>query len=411
MSAKIQRFYMRLSLMVAQFMIMGVLSVWMRVWVCLYPESIGDPLPLQRGPRFAGLILLVCVLTRLEREQLEGSEIICGTFGRPKQGLKYNLYATLHNAPPASASTMLRMNQSTHQDYKYPTDDYTKALARSQKGHIWAAIACSIFEDDKEYKDMYAEDNHKFALAVCNHFGQLVLVSTHLMPLVQKTFEGNLAFMPKTISSVPSIDHTSNLAALTKGGSKDKQAAPPPDHSGLTGDTEIDLIIEDEVIDDTIDKMLDLLLTQGKGKEKALSPPSTNELMVEEPSSDDMDCSSHIPYVEPSIPNTAFDNVDDNMGMQDWDDMGVLEDNNTIQSHLSKKHPYSSPSPPPNVSLPSPSHGKFQMHADCAINHSAICSPKPPSSLALSSALSLCSHSCTSSMASCLSKVLSLEVC
>ncbi|KIK35728.1 hypothetical protein CY34DRAFT_28982, partial [Suillus luteus UH-Slu-Lm8-n1] len=113
----------------------------------------------------------------------------------------------------------------------------------SQKGHIWAAIACSIFEDDKEYKDMYAEDNRKFALAVCNHLGHLRMkykkhhtrftqTSTGINPLdateqvlinfpwfdaLDALWKGNLAFTPKTISSAPSIDHASNLAALTKG--------------------------------------------------------------------------------------------------------------------------------------------------------------------------------------------------
>jgi hypothetical protein len=50
----------------------------------------------------------------------------------------------------------------------------------SQKGHIWAAIARCIFEHDEEYKDMYAEDNHKFALAVCNRLGQCVFPSFHM---------------------------------------------------------------------------------------------------------------------------------------------------------------------------------------------------------------------------------------
>ncbi|KIK38343.1 hypothetical protein CY34DRAFT_39373, partial [Suillus luteus UH-Slu-Lm8-n1] len=133
----------------------------------------------------------------------------------------------------------------------------------SQKGHIWAAIARSIFEDDEEYKDMYAEDNRKFALAVCNRLGHLrtkykkhharftqtgaginpldatgaknlreqVLIDFPWFDALDALWKGNPAFAPKTISSVPGIDHASNLAALTKGNSKDKQAAPPPDPS------------------------------------------------------------------------------------------------------------------------------------------------------------------------------------
>ncbi|KAG2067986.1 hypothetical protein BDR04DRAFT_1158488, partial [Suillus decipiens] len=224
----------------------------------------------------------------------------------------------------------------------------------SQKGQIWAAIAHSIFEDDEEYKDMYAEDNCKFTLAVCNRLGHLrtkykkqharftqtgaginpldatgaknlreqVVIDFLWFDALDALWKGNPAFAPKTISSVPGIDHASNLAALTKGSGKDKQVAPPPDPSSLTGDTEIDFVIEDKVVDDTIDEMLDPLLTQGKGKEKALPPPSTNKPMVEEPSPDDMDCSSHIPCAEPPIPDITFDNADDNTGMQDWDDMG-----------------------------------------------------------------------------------------
>lgn len=227
------------------------------------------------------------------------------------------------------------------------------------------------------------------------NFTEQVLIDFPWFDALDALWKGNPAFAPKTISSVPGIDHASNLAALTKGNSKDKQAAPPPDPSSLAGDTEIDLVIEDEVIDNTINEMLDPLLTQGKGKEKALPPPSTDEPMVEEPSPNDMDYSSHIPHAEPPIPNTAFDNADDDMGMQDWDDMGALEDDNTIQPRLSKKRPYSSPSPPPPV----PSHGKFQTHADRAMNRGTIRSPKPPSSIASSSASSSRSHSRTSSTA------------
>ncbi|KAG1791494.1 hypothetical protein EV424DRAFT_1354953, partial [Suillus variegatus] len=39
----------------------------------------------------------------------------------------------------------------------------------SQKNHIWAVIAEVIFEKDEEYKDVYAEDKHKFTMAVSNH--------------------------------------------------------------------------------------------------------------------------------------------------------------------------------------------------------------------------------------------------
>jgi hypothetical protein len=45
----------------------------------------------------------------------------------------------------------------------------------SQKGQVWAAIAKTIFVEDEEYKVMYAEDNHKFALAVSNRLTQCVL--------------------------------------------------------------------------------------------------------------------------------------------------------------------------------------------------------------------------------------------
>lgn len=44
----------------------------------------------------------------------------------------------------------------------------------SQKNHIWAVIAEVIFEKDEEYKDVYAEDKHKFTMAVSNHITQCV---------------------------------------------------------------------------------------------------------------------------------------------------------------------------------------------------------------------------------------------
>jgi hypothetical protein len=59
-------------------------------------------------------------------------------------------------------------------------------------------------------------------------------------------WKGNPSFAPKTISSVPGVDHAGGMAALTKGKGK-QTVAPPPDSYDLVRDTKNDII--DNVMD------------------------------------------------------------------------------------------------------------------------------------------------------------------
>ncbi|KAG1807035.1 uncharacterized protein BJ212DRAFT_1485892 [Suillus subaureus] len=292
----------------------------------------------------------------------------------------------------------------------------------SQKSHIWVTITQTIFAEDEEYKNIYAQDNHKFALAVSNHLNYLrnkykkhcacflqtgaginpldateqVLADFPWFDALNALWKGNLVFAPKTILSAPSVDHTSGMATLTQGKGKGKEIVPPPpDPYDAVGDTEGDLIND----------VTDLPpLTQGKGKEKALPLPSPDEFMDETPSPNNIDHSSHIPQVNPPLPHTLSNDANDNMDVQQWDDvrddnfeLAEQGDDHAIQIHISNKHPYPSPSLPPTYTPCTPkflSHGKFQMHTDHALNRSTIHTPKPPSSL--QSLSHSHSHSCTS---------------
>ncbi|KAG2140707.1 hypothetical protein BD769DRAFT_1662618 [Suillus cothurnatus] len=158
----------------------------------------------------------------------------------------------------------------------------------SQKSHIWATIAQTIFAEDKEYK----------------------------------------MYMPKT---------------NTKQGQRN--SAPPDPYD--VGDVEIDL--NNNVTDI-------FLLTQGT--------------------------------VNPTLPSTLFNDANDNMDSEQWDE--VRDDNlelaeqgdNVMQIHIPNKHPYPSSSLPPTYTL------------YCAINPGIIHTPRPPSSLMSSSlsASSSCAH-------------------
>ncbi|KAG2367605.1 hypothetical protein BDR07DRAFT_1372743 [Suillus spraguei] len=110
---------------------------------------------------------------------------------------------------------------------------------RSQMGQIWAAIARTIFAEDKEYHAMYAEDNRKFALTcifppslmnkykkhcACFHqtgaginpldaasgknLQEQVVADFPWFDALDALWKGNPAFAPKTILSAPGIDHT-----------------------------------------------------------------------------------------------------------------------------------------------------------------------------------------------------------
>ncbi|KAG1803075.1 uncharacterized protein BJ212DRAFT_1487189 [Suillus subaureus] len=293
----------------------------------------------------------------------------------------------------------------------------------SQKSHIWATIAQTIFAEDEEYENVYAQDNHKFALAVSNHLNYLrnkykkhcarfLQTSAGINPLdateqvladfpwfnaPDALWKGNPVFVPKTILSAPGVDHASGMAALTQGKGKGKEIAPPPpDPYDTVGDTEGDLM----------NNVTDLPpLTQGKGKEKALPLPSPDEFMDETPSPNNIDCSSHIPQVNPPLPHTLSNDANDDMDVQQWDNVGddnfeLAEqgDDHAIQICISNKHPYPSPSPPPTYTPCTPkfpSCRKFQTHTDCALNRGTIRTPKPPSSLLSLSLLVSSSHSCS----------------
>jgi hypothetical protein len=54
------------------------------------------------------------------------------------------------------------------------------------------------------------------------NFKEQVLIDFPWFDALDALWKGNLAFVLKTISSAPGIDHASNLAALTKGGGKNK---------------------------------------------------------------------------------------------------------------------------------------------------------------------------------------------
>ncbi|KAG1790238.1 uncharacterized protein HD556DRAFT_1491298, partial [Suillus plorans] len=281
----------------------------------------------------------------------------------------------------------------------------------SQKNHIWAAIAEVIFEKDEEYKDAYAEDKHKFTVAVSNRITHLrnkykkqharfhqtgaginpldaagaqnlreqVLIDFPWFDILDKLWKSNPVFALKTISSVPGVDHAANMAALTQGKGKQMVAqAPSPDPDNIVGDTESDII--DDILDEP-------LLAQGKSKEKALPPPCPDEPMDEDLNPNDDH--TFITQPEPPLPSTPLNDADDDGEPRD-NNFGPSnqEDEDTVQQRPSNKRPCPS-SPPPTHALHTPnnhSRGKFQTHVDRVTNRGAIRSPKSsPSQMSSSS--------------------------
>ncbi|KAG1798873.1 uncharacterized protein HD556DRAFT_1525379 [Suillus plorans] len=219
----------------------------------------------------------------------------------------------------------------------------------SQKNHIWAAIAEVIFEKDEEYKDAYAEDKHKFTVAVSNCITHLRNKYKKQCARFHQTGAGinpldaagaqnlrapttNLLFTaPKTISSVPGVDHAANMAALTQGKGKQMVAqAPSPDPDNIVGDTESDII--DDILDEP-------LLAQGKGKEKALPPPCPDEPMDKDLNPNDDH--TFITQPEPPLPSTPLNDANDDGEPRD-DNFGPSnqEDEDNVRPTSALAHPH-----------------------------------------------------------------------
>lgn len=221
--------------------------------------------------------------------------------------------------------------------------------------------------------------------------------------VLDSLWKDNPAFTPITTSSAPGVDHAGSLAALIKGKRKRKHTAPPP--LDLL-DTDGDFAETPGMLDDIFDPDP---VVQGKSKGKAipLPDPVTNEPMDIVDADLEHAHTSDVPPIEPSAPGhlgshalAEEDAIDDDLP---WEVPGMLQDEVLEQDnredepitpqplHQSNKRPYPFPSPPSTHASDTtkfPSGGKFQTHADRAVNRGSMRSPKTPSSVVSSLASS-----------------------
>ncbi|KAG1858299.1 hypothetical protein C8R48DRAFT_775245 [Suillus tomentosus] len=254
----------------------------------------------------------------------------------------------------------------------------------SDKTKIYVVIARCVFEKDGEYETLYSEGPAKFTQAMLNcltylrnkykklrgrfsetgagvdpsqpntsnnllamlfNFYLMNLSKIHLEQVVSEfpwyealndLWKNNPVYAPKTFSSAPGADHTSDMIALTS-----------------------------------------------KCKGKHVPPPEAEDEMME--TTDDPNPTPAIhPTPAPNLTTSAGHIMDDNHNMMDDDewDTGL----GGQEPHASGKHHFTSPSPPPTP--PPTSRGTFKSHMDRTMSCSYTCSPLPSvasSSMGLSS--------------------------
>ncbi|KAG2336341.1 hypothetical protein BDR05DRAFT_953441 [Suillus weaverae] len=308
------------------------------------------------------------------------------------------------NSHPANCCVLFNESKKAHD----PTIE--EPSPSGSKSNIWLAIARHVFEKNKDWSvtkskkhcSVFKQTGTGINLLDASRGKNLreqVLIQFPWFEVLDGLWKDNLAFVLIMTSSAPGINHASGMAVLTAGKHKGKQTMPPPPYPP---DIDGDYMETPDMFNDIAD--LDTVV-QGKGKEKALPLPDP---VADEPMDFlDSDLDHTIIHNVPPIEPSAFGHLgghtladEDAMDDQPWEMFGMpqdevleqdgQEDESIILQRPSTKCPYSSPSLPPTYAPDAtdatrfPSHGKFQTHADHALNCGSLCSPKPPSTIASS---------------------------
>ncbi|KAG1810284.1 uncharacterized protein HD556DRAFT_1435996 [Suillus plorans] len=301
----------------------------------------------------------------------------------PTSGISKIRWETPNCNQMSAFVTYLSTHPANHQILFYkgkkfhPSDD--SLPSGSDKGKIHAVIAKHIFKKDEMYQLMYAEDQTKFTQAVGNCLTYLKgKYKTHCARFKQTGTGVNpeepgaaVNLLVQVLSDFPWYEDLDDIwrdnsayAAKTFLAKEKEKPLPLP-----INDPDDPMIIIDNAPNthDVEDKHIDSAEDH---------PPAVNDYLPH----DTMD-----PVIDSFTMGEELNYDEQDITMQEDQGKVECEEALTIQQSLSNKCLLSSPSPPHMHTCNHSSLGTFKTHADCVMGHGLMRSPKPPSSVALSS--------------------------